>query len=76
MGFLFHELKQQAAKSGQFTDQQAQRFVLQCVLCMFAEDREMLPNRQFSLALETCREKGESTYDVLGGLFNAMNTQG
>jgi len=76
MGHLFHELKQQAAKSGQFTDQQAQRFVLQCVLCMFAEDREMLPNRQFSLALETCREKGESTYDVLGGLFNAMNTPG
>jgi hypothetical protein len=76
MGHLFHELKQQAANSGQFTDQQAQRFVLQCVLCMFAEDREMLPNRQFSLALETCREKGESTYDVLGGLFNAMNTPG
>lgn len=76
MGHLFHELKQQAAKTGQFTDQQAQRFVLQCVLCMFAEDREMLPNRQFSLALETCREKGESTYDVLGGLFTAMNTPG
>jgi hypothetical protein len=76
MGALFRELKQQAAKSGQFTDHQAQRFVLQCVLCMFAEDREMLPNRQFSLALETCREKGESTYDVLGGLFNAMNTPG
>jgi SAM-dependent methyltransferase len=76
MGSLFRELKQQAAKSGQITDQQAQRFVLQCVLCMFAEDREMLPNRQFSLALETCREKSESTYDVLGGLFNAMNTPG
>jgi hypothetical protein len=76
MGSLFRELKQQAAKTGQFTDQQAQRFVLQCVLCMFAEDRDMLPDRQFSLALETCREKGESTYDVLGGLFNAMNTPG
>ena len=76
MGSLFRELKQQAAKSGQFTDQQAQRFVLQCVLCMFAEDREMLPNRQFSLALETCREKNENTFDVLGGLFNAMNTPG
>ena len=76
MGFLFHELKQQASKSGQFTDQQAQRFVLQCVLCMFAEDREMLPNRQFSLALENCREKNESTYDVLSGLFTEMNTPG
>jgi SAM-dependent methyltransferase len=76
MGHLFHELKQQAASTEQFTAQEAQRFVLQCVLCMFAEDRDMLPNRQFSLALETCREKGESTYDVLGGLFNAMNTPG
>ena len=76
MGSLFHELRQQAAKSGQFTDQQAQRFVLQCVLCMFAEDREMLPNRQFSLALENCREKNESTYDVLSGLFTEMNTPG
>lgn len=76
MGHLFHELKQQAASTEQFTDQEAQRFVLQCVLCMFAEDRDMLPNRQFSQALETCREKGESTYDVLGGLFNAMNTPG
>lgn len=76
MGSLFRELKQQAAKTGQFNDQQAQRFVLQCVLCMFAEDRDMLPDRQFSLALETCREKKESTYDVLVGLFNAMNTPG
>jgi SAM-dependent methyltransferase len=76
MGSLFRELKQQATKSGQFTDQQAQRFVLQCVLCMFAEDREMLPNRQFSLALETCREKNESTFDVLSGLFTEMNTPG
>jgi len=76
MGALFRELKLQAAKSGQFTDHQAQRFVLQCVLCMFAEDREMLPNRQFSLALETCREKNESTFDVLSGLFTEMNTPG
>jgi hypothetical protein len=76
MGHLFHELKQQAAKTGNFSNQQAQRFVLQCVLCMFAEDRELLPNRLFSLALEACREKNESTFDVLSGLFHAMNTPG
>jgi hypothetical protein len=76
MGHLFHDLKVQAAKTEKFSAQQAQRFVLQCVLCMFAEDRGMLPNRQFSLALEDCREKGDSTYDVLGGLFAAMNTPG
>jgi len=76
MGHLFHDMKAQASKTDLFTAQQAQRFVLQCVLCMFAEDRGMLPNRQFSLALEDCREKGDSTYDVLGGLFAAMNTPG
>ena len=76
MGHLFHDLKVQASKTGLFSAQQAQRFVLQCVLCMFAEDRGMLPNRQFSLALEDCRERGDSTYDVLGGLFAAMNTPG
>lgn len=76
MGGLFYELKGQAAKAEAFTELQAQRFVLQCVLCMFAEDRGMLPNRQFSLALEACREKKESTYDVLSGLFTEMNTPG
>ena len=76
MGSLFYELKGQAAKTEAFSELQAQRFVLQCVLCMFAEDRGMLPNSQFSLALEACREKNESTYDVLSGLFNEMNTPG
>ena len=76
MGGLFYELKGQAAQTEAFTELQAQRFVLQCVLCMFAEDRGMLPNRQFSLALEACREKKESTYDVLSGLFTEMNTNG
>ena len=76
MGGLFYELKSQATKTEAFTELQAQRFVLQCVLCMFAEDRGMLPNRQFSLALEACREKKESTYDVLSGLFHEMNSPG
>ena len=76
MGSLFYGLKGQAVKTEAFTELQAQRFVLQCVLCMFAEDRGMLPNRQFSLALEACKEKKESTYDVLSGLFTEMNTPG
>jgi len=76
MGNLFYELKEQAQKSDAFSELQAQRFVLQCVLSMFAEDRGMLPNQQFSLALEACREKKESTYDMLSGLFTEMNTRG
>ena len=76
MGELFYELKEQSKNEDAFTELQAQRFVLQCVLCMFAEDRGMLPDRQFSLALEACTEKKESTYDVLSGLFTEMNTPG
>ena len=76
MGSLFYELKEQSKKSDAFSELQAQRFVLQCVLSMFAEDRGMLPKQMFSLSLEDCREKKESTYDVLSGLFNEMNTPG
>ena len=76
MGSLFYDLKEQSKKSDAFSELQAQRFVLQCVLSMFAEDRGMLPKQMFSLALEDCKEKKESTYDVLSGLFNEMNTPG
>ena len=76
MGSLFRELREQGNRTGAFAAQEAQRFVLQCVLCMFAEDRGMLADQQFSMALESCRENRESTFDVLGGLFTAMNTPG
>lgn len=76
MGSLFRELREQGNKSGDFSAREAQRFVLQCVLCMFAEDRGMLPDQQFSMALESCRENRESTFDVLSGLFTAMNSPG
>lgn len=54
----------------------AQRFVLQCVLAMFAEDRGLLPDSLFVQCVKDCIERGESSYDVLGGLFTAMNTPG
>ena len=49
----------------------AQRFVLQCVVAMFAEDFDLLPNGVFTGLVEECRG-GASTYDVLGGLFRQM----
>lgn len=75
MGELFARLRQRGEASGDFTALEAQRFVLQCVLCMFAEDRELLPNLQFTLALDAC-QGGQSSYDVLGNLFSEMNTPG
>ncbi|MBD2393485.1 class I SAM-dependent DNA methyltransferase [Cyanobacterium aponinum FACHB-4101] len=52
-----------------------QRFILQCVLAMFAEDRGLLPHNLFIRCVEECLE-GASSYDVLGSLFREMNNQG
>ena len=52
--------------------EQAQRFVLQCVVAMFAEDAELLPRGLFSELLIDCRS-GASSYDLIGGLFRQMN---
>ncbi|MEB3150519.1 MAG: DNA methyltransferase, partial [Sphaerospermopsis sp.] len=53
----------------------AQRFILQCVLAMFAEDRQLLPRDMFISCVQDCM-KGASSYDVLGGLFREMNQPG
>ena len=52
--------------------EQAQRFALQCVVAMFSEDAELLPRDLFSELLDECKG-GESTYDLIGGLFRQMN---
>lgn len=53
--------------------ERAQRFTLQCVVAMFSEDAELLPRGLFSELLEDCRG-GESSYDLIGGLFRQMNS--
>lgn len=53
--------------------EQAQRFALQCVVAMFSEDAELLPKGLFSELLDDCK-RGESSYDLIGGLFRQMNT--
>ncbi|BAZ32480.1 DNA modification methyltransferase related protein [Cylindrospermum sp. NIES-4074] len=53
----------------------AQRFILQCVLAMFAEKRRLLPRDMFVSCVQDCKN-GASSYDVLGGLFREMNLPG
>lgn len=53
----------------------AQRFVLQSVVAMFAEDVGLLPAKYFSRALEDSAT-GSDAYDLLFGLFRQMNTPG
>ncbi|MGH3536940.1 MAG: DNA methyltransferase [Pseudonocardiaceae bacterium] len=53
----------------------AQRFVLQSVMAMFAEDIGLLPGRFFTCALEDS-STGAQAFDLLFGLFREMNTPG
>lgn len=52
---------------------EAQRFVLQLVIAMFAEDIDMMPAGTITSLLRDCREQGLSSYDLIGGLFRQMN---
>jgi SAM-dependent methyltransferase len=49
----------------------AQRFVLQCVVALFAEDIDLLPRGLFTEILDDCH-RGGSSYDLIGGLFRQM----
>ncbi|MGH4010642.1 MAG: DNA methyltransferase [Pseudonocardiaceae bacterium] len=53
----------------------AQRFVLQSVMAMFAEDIRLLPGPFFTRALEDSSTSAQA-YDLLFGLFREMNTSG
>lgn len=54
----------------------ALRYTLQCVVAMFAEDVGLLPDKIFSRLLKACERKEGSSYDLIGGLFEAMNKPG
>lgn len=53
--------------------EQAQRFVLQLIVAMFAEDVDLLPASIVKTIVDDCIEKGLSAYDLFGGLFRQMN---
>ena len=52
----------------------AQRFILQSLIALFAEDIGLLPRYMFGKLLEECK-KPEDGYDLIGGLFEAMNSE-
>src|SRR3990172_2108038 len=51
----------------------AQRFTLQMLVALFAEDIGLLEKYFVTRLLEDCKSKTDS-FDLLGGLFEAMNT--
>lgn len=65
---VFHDLVERGESR-----ERAQRFVLQTVVAMFAEDMDLLPRGLLETLIADC-ERGESSYDLLGALFRQMNS--
>ena len=53
--------------------EQAQRFVLQTVVAMFAEDIDLLPQGTVKGIVDDCLVNKQSSYDLFGSLFRQMN---
>ncbi len=53
--------------------EQAQRFILQLLVALVAEDIGLLPDNLVTALLSDCYENMLSTYDIIGGLFGQMN---
>ena len=53
----------------------AQRFVLQSLVALFAEDIGLLPKYLFANLLEDCKQPSDS-FDLIGGLYDTMNRPG
>ena len=51
---------------------EAQKFILQCIFAMFAEDFDLLPDSSFVSLVRECLHEQQSSYDLLGGLFLQM----
>ncbi len=66
---LFNKLA--TRKNDPISPATAQRFVLQSVLAMFAEDINLLPRGLFSEIVLECKGEANS-YDIIGGLFRQM----
>ena len=52
--------------------ERAQRFILQLLVALVAEDIGLLPEQLVSELLRECADEGASSYDLIGGLFRQM----
>lgn len=55
--------------------QRAQRFILQMLVALVAEDIGLLPDQLVSELLHECADNGASSYDLIGGLFRQMASE-
>jgi hypothetical protein len=54
--------------------ERAQRFILQLLVALVAEDIGLLPEQLVSELLHECADNGGSSFDLIGGLFRQMAT--
>ena len=57
------------------TRQEAQRFVLQTVVAMFAEDIDLLPKDTIVSIVDDCLNHNQSSHDLFKGLFQQMDDE-
>jgi type II restriction/modification system DNA methylase subunit YeeA len=62
-------------KKSPISKDQAQRFILQLVICMFSEDIGLLPAATISGIVKDCLFNKQKSFDLFKGLFNQMNSQ-
>jgi hypothetical protein len=72
---LTREFRPNLKRKQAITRDQAQRFILQLVVAMFAEDIDLLPKGIVQSLVDDCLNNGMNSYDLFGGLFQQMNSK-
>jgi hypothetical protein len=70
---LSNEPKQKRGEG--LSTEDLQHFVLQCMLCMFAEDIGLMPAHFFTDLIGNCLEKPTQSYDYMKALFDQMDSE-
>lgn len=80
---VYKSLAENPARNPVVPSEDAMLYCLQCVLCLFAEDIDLLPGKIFTRLIDECvnkegtgLDKVPETFDLIGGLFREMNTLG
>lgn len=74
MAELYRQLTRRPP-STRLTREDAQRLTLQLVIAMFAEDIDLLPASTITSIVQDCLHNGQSSHDLLNGLFRQMNSR-
>ena len=73
-GRLLQQAGASRSPGGAVDNPTAQRFILQMLVALFAEDIGLLPQYMVDKLLDDCKTPQDSR-DLIGGLFEAMNTR-